>query len=401
MKMTESLLWAQRSSTLLAGFAIPLSTAATNLSLPLAILLLLIRTHLAGNWQGIFNTWRTHPIAKTSFILLGCLILAMFYSAADWNETVSTLSKYRELFYLPCFLLLFQDEFSKRWGLIAFLAAMGLTLLLSYLVALSGYPIDKATAESPAVFKNYITQGILLAIAAYVLAVEAISQSEGLLWRKIAVTLALFNAGFMIQGRTGYLIIICLILLYVFQFWRWRGLILGILGVSLLSMAVYFSSGVVKTRIDTIGQNIEAYHGGNTGTSVGLRLEFYKNSSYLISQHPIFGTGTGSFSTVYKQLAEKTGIHPTTNPHNEFLMLGVQLGIFGIGLFAYLLWQLWQFSFRLNSSHQWMAQGVVVMMFVGCLVNSLLLDFTEGHVFAYLVGWLYANLSLPTSSPAA
>jgi O-antigen ligase len=158
---------------------------------------------------------------------------------------------------------------------------------------------------------------------------------------------------------------------------------------------------VVKTRIDTIGQNIEAYHGGNTGTSVGLRLEFYKNSSYLISQHPIFGTGTGSFSTVYKQLADKTGIHPTTNPHNEFLMLGVQLGIFGIGLFAYLLWQLWQLSFRLTSTHKWMAQGVVVMMFVGCLVNSLLLDFTEGHVFAYLVGWLYANLSQATLSPVA
>ena len=110
MKMTESLLWAQRSSTLLAGFAIPLSTAATNLSLPLAILLLLIRTHLAGNWQGVFKMWRNHPIAKTSFILLSCLILAMFYSVADWNETVSTLSKYKELFYLPCFLLLFHAE---------------------------------------------------------------------------------------------------------------------------------------------------------------------------------------------------------------------------------------------------------------------------------------------------
>ncbi|MEN9848189.1 MAG: hypothetical protein RL368_929, partial [Pseudomonadota bacterium] len=232
MKMTESLLWVQRGGVLFVGFTIPLSTAATHLSLLLAILSLLIRIHLAGHWQAVFTVWRNHPIAKTSFILLGCLILGMFYSAADWNESVSTLSKYKELFYLPCFLLLFQDEFSKRWGLIVFLAAMGLTLLLSYLVALSGYPIDKATAESPAVFKNYITQGILLAIAAYMLAVEAITQTEGRLWRNIAVTLALFNAGVMIQGRTGYVIIICLILLYVFQFWRWRGLILGLLGVS-------------------------------------------------------------------------------------------------------------------------------------------------------------------------
>jgi hypothetical protein len=39
-----------------------------------------------------------------------------------------------------------------------------------------------------------------------------------------------------------------------------------------------------------------------------------------------------------------------------------------------------------------MAQGVVVAMAIGCVFNSLLLDFTEGHAFVYLTGVLFAGL---------
>jgi len=39
-----------------------------------------------------------------------------------------------------------------------------------------------------------------------------------------------------------------------------------------------------------------------------------------------------------------------------------------------------------------MAQGLVVAIAVGCLFNSLLLDSTEGHLFALFVGIYYANL---------
>jgi len=41
-----------------------------------------------------------------------------------------------------------------------------------------------------------------------------------------------------------------------------------------------------------------------------------------------------------------------------------------------------------------MAEGLVLTIAVGCLVNSLWLDSTEGHLFAYLIGIFYGKFPL-------
>ena len=124
-----------------------------------------------------------------------------------------------------------------------------------------------------------------------------------------------------------------------------------------------------------------------------MRFVFYKNSLSLIADHPLLGSGTGSFAKKYEQLVNnRQNMRLTENPHNEYLMIAVQWGLLGMGLFIYLLYRLWRMTKRLTIQQAWMAQGLVITMAVGCLVNSLLLDFTEGHVFAYLIGVFYAEL---------
>ena len=50
-------------------------------------------------------------------------------------------------------------------------------ILFSYLIVLTEWPFGKGVPENPVVFKNYITQGILLSLAAYFLAVQLVHHS--------------------------------------------------------------------------------------------------------------------------------------------------------------------------------------------------------------------------------
>jgi O-antigen ligase len=379
----------QRILVVLIGLAIPISTAATNVLCPLAILLLLAE----GQYKQKFNTLSQHPLAVIALLLFAIMSLGILYTPVSWAEAGRMLDKYRELLYIPLFILLFNDEEHRRWGWYAFLGAMGITLLLSYLMTLTGWSIGKGTPQNAFVFKNYITQGLLLALAAYFLAVYAWQQQRW--YWLLMVLLALYNILFLSEGRTGYLIVFCLILLFAYQTYRFRGLIFGSLLLILLSGLIYSYSAVVKQRVDKASANLHHYQQGETDTSVGLRLEFYKNSLVLIAQQPLWGHGTGSFQYKYQQLAEQQGIIATTNPHNEYLMIGVQWGLIGMGLFLYLLYQLRLLAADLPLPQRWMVQGLVVTIAVGCLVNSLLLDTTEGHLFAYLIGVFMGGLNYP------
>lgn len=374
----------KRPLAFLIGLSIPISTVSTNILCPLAFLLLL------REGRNHFNTLRHHPLIKIAVTLFGVMLLGLLYTSASWSEAWMTLDKYREILYIPLFILLFRDFRTQQAGLYGFLTAMGITLLLSYLIALTEWPLGKGPPDNAYVFKNHITQGLFMSLALYFLAVQC---WQSIAWRKlyiVIILLACYNIIFMTQGRTGYIVLASLILLLMYQVYHLRGLLLGSMIVTLFALLAYTHSQVVKTRIDTVSGGVEAYQAGNTGGSIPGRLGFLQNSLLLVLQHPFLGTGTGSFSYEYEKLAQQTDNPSTTNPHNEYLMMAVQWGIVGVGLFIYLLYQLWITSFHLDRT--WMAQGVVIAMSVGCLFNSFLLDSTEGHLFAFLVGVFWGSL---------
>jgi hypothetical protein len=83
---------------------------------------------------------------------------------------------------------------------------------------------------------------------------------------------------------------------------------------------------------------------------------------------------------------------PTRNPHNEFLLLAAQVGPIGAAALLWLMWQQWRRAPRLFRPDNEIARGLVTLMAIGCMLNSLLLDHTEGLLYAWLTGLLYAGL---------
>jgi O-antigen ligase len=131
-------------------------------------------------------------------------------------------------------------------------------------------------------------------------------------------------------------------------------------------------------------------------TSVGYRLEFYDNTLKLIRDRPLLGAGTGGFPDAYKRQVAGTAMAPAGHPHNEYLHLMAQLGIPGLVALLALFWVPWRLAPRLPLAHEGiLARGIVLTIAVGCVVNSLLLDHTEGLFFAWGLGVLFGGLTPP------
>jgi O-antigen ligase len=386
--------------TLLAGVVLPVSTAAVNGLLGLALLLLVG----AGRWQAQWMLLARQPAVLGALGIFFLFALGLLYTSAPPTEALRILAKYRELFYLPLLILIFRDPLASAWGLRVFLATMLIVLGLSYLGAWELIALPKGSADNPVVVKNHITQSILLAFTAYLFALAA-WQRPARRWPYLAVALAAaYNVALMTQSRSGYLVLACLWLLLAWQIGRLRGLLLGLLLAASLGAGAYLASEDLRWRLDQTWASLSTYQAGEIGQSAepsaAMRLEFLRNSLQLARAAPWLGTGTGSFAHEYRKLAAGTALVATVNPHSEYLLWWVQLGLPGLFALPFLFWLIWRSAGRLPLERRYQTQGLLVAMAAGCLFNSLLLDFTEAHVFVYCAAFFLAKtLENPDAAP--
>jgi O-antigen ligase len=331
------------------------------------------------------------PIARWSWVLLIMLVLGVLYSSATFPQALHTLRSYQELLYMPLLLTAFNDPKWQRRGYYAFLIAMLLTLALSYAKLLGWLPLGPF-GEEFTVFKGRIAHSLLMAYTIYLLA-QHFTQDPPRRWLwGLLIALSLGNLLFMIGGRSGHLVFFALIMLFMYQHWRWRGLLFSTLLVATVALLVYHTSDPFQKRMRQMMSDITEDQPGAI-TAGRLRLEFYANTLRLIARHPWLGGGTGSFAPEYAKLAEERALYPTQNPHNEFLLITTQLGVVGLALLLLLGYRQWRLSYALRPEFIAAAQGLIVTIGVGSLFNSLLLDFTEGHFYACLTGIYYGSFN--------
>ncbi len=120
------------------------------------------------------------------------------------------------------------------------------------------------------------------------------------------------------------------------------------------------------------------------------------NSARIIYHNPWYGSGTGSFKQQYRALSEhyiKT--YYTDNPHNEYFLTTVQLGYPGFLLLMLLFYMQWNRSFKIeNIEYRYLAQGLVVLIVIGSMGNSMIMDSGEGHFWAFFSALLFSKIKL-------
>ncbi len=392
---------AARAFALLALWSVPCSTALTNISIILFTLAALLAPEVWRNARLMLR----HPVSVAAILLMLALTLSLLYSVAPLSESAAWLAKYRKLLFIPLLILVFQGADLAETARRGLLASVTLVLLLStanYLGLTEIGPLYNASnPETYAwVFKNRITAGLFSALLFNVVMSAALTAKNirikmayyGLAW------LAFANVFVMLQGRTGQIMVALLLFYQAIHFaWHYRhkrffSVALPLL-ILILPCVVLIGFSVQKqdNRLMHITTEISDSQQRNAITSSGLRLEWYRRSLGFFTQRPILGYGVGAVQQEFKLLTQSGNYandKTTNNPHNQYLLLAVELGIVGLGLFANLLFQIARATARLALPARELLGSWLFMFALGCLVNSLLLDFSEGHLFVLLSGIL-------------
>ena len=368
---------------MLTGLTLPLSTALGCTIFPFAAVALWL---ISGQFMKLPSLLRHHPVAALCAGLFVWLTVASLYGEADLNQAFSGLKKYRELALAPVFAGILVTASNRRIVLHVLMMGMGLALAISFAQACGIVPLYKGQVAP----SSSITHGTLMAWLAFCLLHEAKRRGSCVLW--LGVVCAVVDVLLILGSSTGAVLLLVGMSLFLWQALPMRGAIFGLLGMLLL-LAILFAGtknfrGLVQPDVKEwqyADENIPGQGG------VDQRLEFWRHTVDLIGEAPLLGHGVGSYSQHYAEHVVGTNFTPTTNPHNEYLMLWVQAGLPAVVLFLAILFYQWRQASGLERS---LGQGFVVLFGLGCVFNSFILDSREGILFALMTAVLYPTPAL-------
>ncbi|WP_070107815.1 O-antigen ligase family protein [Burkholderia plantarii] len=382
---------------------VPVSTALTNVFCALFAVTALSAPEF---WRGLPKLLR-QPAALAALLLLAALIASIAYSVAPPRAAWEWVLKYDKLLILPFAIHVFRDATPNwraitRWSLFSTLVLILLLSTTNYLGLTAIGPAHRI--ELPLsrawVFKNHIAAGMFGALLFYQAAdmmLTARATRARLGFGAIAA-LSLVDVFVMLQGRTGQviaLLLMAVIGLRIFVVARRRSPLLAALTTVLFITVAAAVVGVLATmhggRLMQVATEVHQYEQSDAVTSSGLRLAWYQRAIELYEARPLIGYGAGGLGVEFQKLsAGKTlaDAKLTENPHNEYLLMAVQLGTLGLVLFVNLLVRVWAGSRTLDARSRHLLLAWLTIFAIGSLANSLLLDFAEGHMLVLLAGIL-------------
>lgn len=105
------------------------------------------------------------------------------------------------------------------------------------------------------------------------------------------------------------------------------------------------------------------------------------------------GVGTGGFREAYAAQVQQAGLPVPTHPHNQYLLVMVQVGTIGFCLLLWLFIQQWRLaSLHSDTTYGLLARGLVVTIAIGSLFQPTLNDHTEKLFYCWLSGLMYSGI---------
>lgn len=370
--------WLARCSVIIGLVLMSFSIYLMNKVLVVGAILALLSIDWRTYWQ-LIKQHRTALIAVALFVLF---LVGITYSLGSWHHTMRGLDKYTKLLFLPVFMPLFQDEKSRVAAMLSFVVGVTVSVLAVWLGFVK-YP-----------FVNAIDHSFLIAISAFI-CLRWMFVTRGVL-RLLAASAFIFGCSYLLMisvQRTGYIALAGLITVFVWQQWRWRGLLAGAVLLVGLFVSLNHFSPRFQGRIQLAVKEIKIYPQRieKKKRSIGMRLAFAEHSWDAIKRHPVVGNGTGSFFDVY----------PTTggpllygrgfsHPHNEYILIAFQLGF--VGLIVFLAWfiAILRESSRLPIFEKQLVQGLVVAFMLLGLCNASLFVNPAGDAFIVLLAVMFS-----------
>jgi O-antigen ligase len=374
----------------LVAASLPWSTTATSILIIPWLITLLATLDVATLRREIMTA-----AGGTPLILVGLAVLGTLWADIAWGQRLWGVEGYLKLLLIPFLLAQFRRSPNGHWPALAFLAAALVLCAYSWFLVLTpGLSWRGKLLDVPGIpVKDHITQSGAFALCIFGglgYAIHAWRNGQRFLAMALVFAAAAFlsNIAYVETGRTTLVVVAVMVPILGFREFGWRGMLAAAAAACMLAAALWASSPYLRYRVTIVAQEVERYRTLNEPTSTGARLDFWQNSVESIARAPIVGHGTGSVAEQLRSvISPATGLPTigTVNPHNEILMVALQLGLIGtISLFA--MWISHLLLFRGAGLVSWLGLVVVIENMVNCLANSHLTDFTQGWIYVFGVG---------------
>jgi len=373
------------------GFFLPFSSAGVSVALAVLLGLALVRPRSV--WEAA--PWR-EPVMATGLALLAYIIGHTLWTTGPTAASWQTLNRYHELLLAPVVMALMRET---RGRLIFFRALMA----GAFLLALAHWVALLAPSLLPLLESRRISAGFTLAVCAFLVLMRARVQARPWPARILAAFLAL-TVLLAIEGRTGHVVVTvlvsCAAWLHSPPRWRWAAVVAG----PLLVLAFAMSSTVMQARIKETLAGSQSVGADGKLSSTGIRIELLRVAGDLARRHAVTGAGFANYATVHRQAAQAMDSPEgsaaayvqahwpnVSNPHNEYLMQLIGGGAMALTLFLAWLGLTLRQAARARAPVGGMLGGTCLAFAVGCLFNSMLMDFVEAHFYVALLAWLLAE----------
>ena len=370
---------------LLLAFSIPLSTSAVSVLAVLILAAWIIGGDYARKWAVITR----NPVSLALLFYLSLFFLGLFWSR-NIGAGLEIIGKQWKLLLFPVLLSSIVYGHRRRY-IVSFVAGLTVAMLMTYLAWFDILHYGGVSPEHLTRRLFHVVYNPLLAFGFYLVCHEALWGKRSGGRRLILVLLAGCMAVdmFITEGRTGQAVFFVLLGLLLFQFFsrnKLKAVLFVLLILPLTFAAGYRLSPTFQNRVDAVGQEIREFR-ENPNTSVGLRLLFWKNSWRIISEHPLFGVGTGDFRSSYSEVNAELSpdMVATDNPHNQYVFILCQFGI--LGLFSLLSIFVTQIHQAVTIEDDWKRIRLAFPVFF------LTIMLAESYLVVYETGFLFALFS--------
>ncbi len=379
--------------------------------LVLSVLSILIGDYFSQRSDPAFKRLWTPRVVGVILLAFG---LSLFWTQINDGIAHLALIKHSKLLVILSLIFLIRTEREARLGITVFAAGQAFVILNSWLLA-AGIPLPWAADQSNlgsqyVVFaESYLDQSIMFATSAAVLWHLRAEKLWPSLGAGLLAAAAIANVFMFLPGRTGYLVAIALVSLAAM--WAMpKRLRLPILIITplLVVFGAYFGSHQAREGISkTLNESQNYARKSDATSSSGFRLNAWHRSLQAMQESPWIGHGVGSWAITVKRFEGSTatqtfGSGNASNPHQEYLLWGVELGIGGTVLFLAFLATLMRDAQKFSTSIMRATVSVIAAMAIACLFNSTLYDDLIGDYFCVLIGLLLAlglRNTMPTTDP--
>jgi len=365
-------------SVLLFAFILPLSRAGISLFVILLPIVWLV--------EGDFK--RKLLQIKSSKLLL-CIIAYLLFSSIStfWSSDITqTLHVLRlNSYWLLLFVIATSIKKENVTNIIsAFLAGMFISEIIAYGVFFELWTFKHATVTNPSPFMFWIDYSVFMAFTSILLLNRIISKNYNLKQKLLFSLFFLSVTGnlFLAIGRTGqvafiFTIFIMMILHFKFSI---KSFIFSVILLSTIFTSAYNLSDSFQMRSASAIQDIKQIKEMNLNGSWGIRVAYWITTFDIAKNHPIIGVGIGDYKSAtadilkknnYTYLTEKTKLFMSDHdPHNQYLLVLLQMGIIGLSLFLYMIYQMLKLSIKEKEIKE-LSILFVSLFFVSCFAEAL------------------------------